>query len=223
MRRLRLSQRNYKVFTELCLSDTQRLQWKKNITSYNWVFPQNVCLHIKVLNAFSSHFQHHLSSPVMTKHFFTYKRSGGLWGLVTAVTPQIDVGNIGLNIQLHKTPLDTCIQNILHVSTSHMPYSWTPPYCNKPWRSQQKTVSVPAALRASRFRWITSYNINLGRAPCQLKVEGAIIWVWTELAGCWPSMCSRLTQEWGHNMKIYIQLTDKAGQMRSYLKPERTA
>lgn len=64
---------------------------------------------------------------------------------------------------------------------------------------------ISTDLSGVRFRSITSYSINLGRALCQLKVAGAIIWAWAELASYWPSMCCCCIQEWGHNMKIYIQ------------------
>lgn len=39
-----------------------------------------------------------------------------------------------------------------------------------------------ADLSGDRPKSIISYSINLGKAICQLKVEGAIIWVWDELA-----------------------------------------
>lgn len=69
------------------------------------------------------------------------------------------------------------LPNMLHVFKPHtMPYSWVPPFSHKRCRSRQESDSLSADLSGERSRTITSDSINLGRALCQLKVKGAIIW-----------------------------------------------
>lgn len=77
---------------------------------------------------------------------------------------------------------------MLHVSKPHMLYSWELPHSHKRCGSQQESLSVAAVLSGWSSTTITSYSINLGRASCQLKVEGAIILVQAKVASYWPSM-----------------------------------
>lgn len=78
---------------------------------------------------------------------------------------------------------------MLHVSKPHMLYSWELPHSHKGCGSQQESLSVAAVLSGWSSTTITSYSINLGRASCQLKVEGAIILAQAKVASYWPSMC----------------------------------
>lgn len=129
----------------------------------------------------------------------------GTSGLVTAGGLQMGVSHIGLSTPQHRMLWDRWLPNILHVSKPHMLYSWELPYSHKRCRSQQESLSVSAVLSGEGSTTITSYSINLGRALCQLKVEGAIILAQTEVASYWPSMCYCCMQESRYNVKIYIQ------------------
>lgn len=130
----------------------------------------------------------------------------GTSALVRAADLQRGVSHIGRSSPQHGMLYDRWLQNMLHVSKPHMPYSWEPPCSHKRCRSQQESLSLCADLSGERSTTITSYSINLGRALCQLKVEGAIIWARAELAGYWPSMCYCRMRGSRHNVKIYIQV-----------------
>lgn len=133
------------------------------------------------------------------------ERGLGPSGLVTAAGLQMGVSHIGPSTPQHRMLQDRWLPNMLHDPKPHMLYSWEPPYSHKRCRSQQESLSLSTDLSGERSRSITSYSINLGKALCQLKVEGAIIWALAELASFWPSMCYCRMWEWRHNVKIYIQ------------------
>lgn len=107
----------------------------------------------------------------------------------------------------HTMLRDRWLPNMLHISHPHMLYSWALPYSRERCTSQQECLSLSADLPGWRSRSITSYNINLGKALCQLKVEGAIIWARAELASHWPSTRCRLQQR-----RYNVELLHSAGQ-----------
>lgn len=109
--------------------------------------------------------------------------------LLTAGALQMGVSHIGLSTPKHRMLQDRRLQNMLHVSKPHMLYSWELPHSHKRCGSQQESLSVAAVLSGWSSTTITSYSINLGRASCQLKVEGAIILAQAKVGSYWPSMC----------------------------------
>ena len=114
---------------------------------------------------------------------------GGGSGLLTAAGLQMGVSHIGPNTPQHRVPWDRWHPNMLHDPEPYMLYSWEPPCSRERCSSQKESPSLSADLSGEGSGSITSNDINLGEALCQLKVEGAIIWARAELASYWPSMC----------------------------------